>query len=68
MANFVSRMNAGGLNYVITKLITEYWRQNPKYDTIATITGVLENVKQEFYRRVAIKYEDDKQIENGDVY
>ena len=28
---------------------------------------MLENVKQEFYRRVASSYEDQKIIENGDV-
>jgi hypothetical protein len=26
------------------------------------------NVKQEFYRRVAMPYEDSKIAENGDVY
>jgi hypothetical protein len=31
------------------------------------ITGVLENVKQEFYRRIATAYEEKKIIENGDI-
>jgi len=31
------------------------------------ITGVLENIKQEYYRRVATKYEEQKIIENGDI-
>jgi hypothetical protein len=31
------------------------------------ITGVLENIKQEFYRRAASSYEDKKIIENGDI-
>jgi hypothetical protein len=31
------------------------------------ITGVLENIKQEYYRRVAEPYEDKKIIENGDI-
>ena len=34
---------------------------------IAVSTGVLENIKQEFYRRVALPYEEKKIIENGDI-
>jgi hypothetical protein len=37
------------------------------YPKIAMITGVLENIKQEFYRRVASNYEDKKILENGDI-
>jgi hypothetical protein len=37
------------------------------YSKIAIITGVLENVKQEFYRRAAAPYEDKKILQNGDV-
>jgi hypothetical protein len=40
---------------------------NPSYVKIAMITGVLENIKQEFYRRVASPYEDKKILENGDI-
>ena len=32
------------------------------------IIGALECAKLELYRRVAAPYEDDKIIENGDVY
>jgi hypothetical protein len=39
----------------------------PSYTKVAMITGVLENVKQEFYRRVAESYEDKKIVENGDI-
>jgi hypothetical protein len=56
----------GVLNYIITrvcaKIITEV-----SYSKIAIITGVLENVKQEFYRRMASPYEDKKINQNGDV-
>ncbi len=62
------RMTPGELNYVITRLIGMYWLRNPHYDGIAEITGVLENAKQEFYRRVAEQYEDMKKEKNGDVY
>ena len=57
----------GKLNYAITRLILLY-APKPNYSDIATITGVLENVKQEYYRRLAAPYEDNKIKENGDVY
>jgi hypothetical protein len=31
------------------------------------LTGVLENIKQEFYRRVAVPYEEEKIVKNGDI-
>ena len=37
------------------------------YSKLAVITGVLENIKQEFYRRVGEPYEDKKIRENGDI-
>ena len=58
----------GQLNFLISHIIKQYWECNPRYQTIAQITGVLENVKQEFYRRVAVPYEDTKVAENGDVW
>lgn len=60
--------DAGELNFLITRIINEYWEYRPRYQTIAEITGVLENVKQEFYRRIATPYEEQKIKENGDVY
>jgi hypothetical protein len=60
-------LSAGELNYHIT-LLVKAWIGEPSYTKIATATGVLENVKQEFYRRLAAPYEDAKIAENGDVY
>lgn len=57
---------AGNLNYIITRIST-LLLGSPSYAKIAILTGVLENVKQEFYRRYASSYEDLKIIENGDV-
>lgn len=37
------------------------------YAKIAMATGVVENVKQELYRRIATKYEDKKIDLNGDL-
>jgi len=61
--------NAGELNFEITKLILRYVR-DPKvsYQRINDVIGVLECAKLEFYRRLASPYEDDKIVENGDVY
>jgi metal-responsive CopG/Arc/MetJ family transcriptional regulator len=61
--------NSGELNYAITRLVQEYLRQHSKnYLTMNEIVGVLEQVKDEFQRRVVHPYEDVKMQENGDVY
>lgn len=39
-----------------------------KYDSLNAVIGVLECAKQEFYRRAAVPYENQKITENGDVY
>ncbi|HEX6989489.1 MAG TPA: hypothetical protein VF282_08470 [Bacillota bacterium] len=61
---------AGLINYAVTRLVLELIADEPRlrYHHIALVTGVLENVKQEFYRRLASPYEDGKAAENGDVY
>ncbi len=56
----------GNLNYTITRICANLMGET-SYSKIALITGVLENVKQEFYRRVASSYEDKKILQNGDV-
>jgi uncharacterized metal-binding protein YceD (DUF177 family) len=56
----------GELNYCITRLCSRTMGQ-PTYPKIALITGMLENVKQEFYRRLAAPYEENKIVQNGDV-
>jgi len=58
---------SGNLNYVITRICSSLILNKPNYAKVAIITGVLENVKQEFYRRVASPYEDKKIVQNGDV-
>lgn len=57
----------GLLNYVMTRLVLLVMPER-RYRHIARITGVLENVKQEFYRRFAGKYEDEQIEKNSDVY
>jgi hypothetical protein len=56
----------GRINYAFSRVLSGLM-QEPSYNKIAMITGVLENIKQEFYRRVASPYEDKKIIQNGDI-
>ena len=58
----------GELNYMITIIINNYYKQYGGYSAINDVLGALEGAKLEFYRRVAAPYEDQKIEENGDVY
>lgn len=64
--------NAGELNYVVTKLVSEYVAspacERLSYAKINETIGVLECAKLELYRRIAAPYEEHKIMENGDVY
>jgi hypothetical protein len=62
-------LSPGELNYQFTELCKLYLRTNgTSYGRINDVIGALEGAKQEFYRRVAAPYEDEKIKENGDVY
>ena len=60
---------AGNLNYIFTKLLCNAFDMpnTPRYHKINTITGILECVKLEFYRRLAGQYENIKIVESGDL-
>jgi hypothetical protein len=58
---------AGALNYACTRLAVETMPER-RYWSIATVTGVLKNVADEFYRRVAVPYEEERRAENGDAF
>lgn len=60
--------SAGELNYLLTFILLDYYKMNPKYQSINDILGALEGAKLEFYRRIAAPYEDNKMEINGDVY
>ena len=60
--------NAGEINYLITTILNDYWLRNKNYQGINDIVGALEGAKLEFYRRIAVPYEENKIEENGDVY
>jgi len=55
----------GELNYIVTTLLKKVYPL--RYFHINRAIGVIECVKQEFYRRVASPYEDLKMKESGDV-
>lgn len=56
----------GDLNYVLSRIVAGCMGK-VSYGKIAMATGVLENVKQELYRRLASPYEDLKIEQNGDI-
>ena len=61
----------GELNYLITTTILDYLGGEGAvviYSDFNEVMGVLECVKQELYRRMIAKYEDEKCELNGDVY
>jgi len=62
---------AGQLNYAGTTLALELMERlygRPRYHLIALIMGVFHTLADEFYRRCAAPYEDEKIRTNGDVY
>lgn len=61
--------NEGELNYVLTLLARQFAEfKGGNYAAYNTTVGVLESAKLEFYRRAVAPYEDQKILENGDVY
>lgn len=67
-ALFEPGTSKGDLNYVITQLVIAYVEHHGKsYSTLSDVTGVLNDVRAEFERRVVGPYEDAKMVENGDV-
>ena len=58
---------AGHLNYVITQLLRTTYGQRMRYADHNEVIGVLECIKQEFYRRATAPYEDEKIVSEGDV-
>jgi len=58
---------AGSLNYACTRLAIKTMPER-RYWAIATVVGVLKNVADEFYRRVAVPYEEERRTQHGDVF
>lgn len=58
----------GAINYIFSRILYAWFIRRRNYATICTIMGTLRCVSDEFYRRIAAPYEDDKKHVNGDVY
>ncbi len=62
-------LKPGDLNYLITRLATEYMQIGGlSYKNINDVLGAAEGAKLEFYRRLAAPFEDTKIASTGDVY
>ena len=59
---------AGDLAYMITRLLIGFTETTISYKNYALAIGVLETVKEEFYKREITPYEEEKCEMNGDVY
>ena len=58
---------SGDVNFVITCILESFYGA-PLYEGLNSGLGVLEAVKQEFYRRRVVPFEEQKKRENGEVY
>lgn len=61
-----TKLPPGIFNYVITRLLTDYYCPDISYFNINTMIGILECCKQEMYRRLSC-YEDGAVQKNGDI-
>jgi hypothetical protein len=61
--------NAGDLNYLVTRFISNYLQEKGlKYANLNEMIGALECCKLELYRLIGAPYEDEKMDDNGPVY
>lgn len=64
-----SAENYGDLNYLLTTLLDGYLNKTKrKYDDYNSVIGCLESCKLEMYRRRIAEYENEKILENTDVF
>lgn len=63
-------VNAGELNYALTRVVDDYLirKGGIRYAHLNEVVGAMECAKLELYRRLAAPYEDRKIVEAGDVY
>lgn len=59
----------GNINYTVSRLLMMVYgdRDSTRYADINDAIGLLECIKQEYYRKVAAPYEDQKEHDNGAV-
>lgn len=63
----VYNLDEGDINYVVSSLFKKLFEAEKSYKTINKLMGVLSCVQAEFYRRLAVPYENTKISENGDI-
>jgi hypothetical protein len=63
-----TRTTSAELDFVFTMLCRRFLGFTPDFDRMNSLTGVLDNVKDEFRRRRLHPYEDRKRKENGDTW
>lgn len=69
LEEYLNPQTPGELNYLFYRIAKNYLHQfGMSYKTINDIVGAYESSKLEFYRRLAGPYEDEKILENGDVF
>lgn len=56
------------LKWAIAIAVTNFMRSQGSEDIMVDAVGAIDGASKEFYRRVAVPYEDRKIAENGDVY
>jgi hypothetical protein len=62
------KLETGDLNYIITLVIKEFYKRKKCYDHASKVTAATTDARDEFKRRVLNSYEDQKIIQNGDLY
>lgn len=62
-----NHVTPGDINYVFSSIVWRLFDSNKSYTTGNELIGVLECVKQEFYRKKLAIYEDIKEKENGSL-
>ena len=67
LVEVLNRGTDGAVNYTISRIIYLVYAEQG-YTALNAGFGILEMVKQEFYRQVAVPYEEQKKDENGDVF
>ncbi len=57
----------GHLNYCVTYLLNNLFLARRKYVRVNTLRGSVDNAVSEWYRKLAVPYEDEKIKLNGEV-
>jgi hypothetical protein len=57
----------GNVNYFVSQLLNRVYTPT-SYKAINDVVGLLTCIKDEYYRKVAAPYEDQKEFDNGSVY